>query len=182
MPVQLGRSTSALRRGQPSAATRGAATMASMKTSRLGTVRSTTSSSAAAGGTSDGCWSVAGPGGAYRRELAERVFRLPKFSLPGSYPPPGLSPPSSAPSSLRPGGTSTSSIPMSRLPPRSSVLVRPMVSPNRWNDGPTSSVWEGESVREAVLRALDAPRAPVLHPGRAAERPDQRRQRYLESS
>ena len=57
-----------------------------------------------------------------------------------------------------------------------------MANPNRWNDGPTLSIREGESVREATLRVLDAPRPPVLHPERAAERPEQQRQRYLDSS
>ena len=58
------------------------------------------------------------------------------------------------------------------------MLMRPMASPNRWNDGPTISIREGETERTAGLRALQAPLPPVLHPGRPSEDPQQRRQRY----
>ena len=44
------------------------------------------------------------------------------------------------------------------------------------------SIREGESEREALLRMLGAPRPPVLHSGRDAEQPEQRRQRYLRSN
>ena len=53
-----------------------------------------------------------------------------------------------------------------------------MGHPNRWNDGPTISIREGETERTAGLRALQAPLPPDLYPGRAPEDPNQRRDRY----
>lgn len=53
---------------------------------------------------------------------------------------------------------------------------------NRWNDGPTLSIREGESVREATLRALQEPLPPGLHAGSRREDPTSRRTRYLRSS
>ena len=60
--------------------------------------------------------------------------------------------------------------------------MRPMAHPNRWNDGPTLSIREGESERTAALRALQAPLPPALHPERAHEDPRQRRERYQTAS
>ena len=60
--------------------------------------------------------------------------------------------------------------------------MRPMANPNRWNDGPTLSIREGESERTAALRALQAPLPPALHPERAREDPRQRRERYQTAS
>ena len=160
--------------------------MASMNTSRFGV-----DNSSAASSVTYGSWSVAGSGGAYRHDMAAAVLesaRPPSFSPPGSYAPGLSSPPSSAPASLRPGGTSTSSMPIMRpkpapgIPPGSTVLMRPMANPNRWNDGPTLSIREGESERTAALRALQAPLPPALHPERAHEDPRQRRERYQTAS
>ena len=181
MPVQMGRSSSSLRRGHVSAAERGAAAMAFMNTGQSGADGESAASSA-----TYGSWSVAGSGDGYRADLAAGVLGPGR---PLSSSPPGPSPPpSSAPSSLRPGGTSTSSMPVMRprpspaIPPGSTVLMRPMASPNRWNDGPSMSIREGETERTAGLRALQAPLPPVLHPGRPSEDPQQRRQRYQTSA
>ena len=68
------------------------------------------------------------------------------------------------------------------FPPGTQVYQRPPAPVNRWNDGPTLSVREGESVREATLRALQAPLPPDLYPGRPREDPTGRRTRYLRSN
>ena len=51
-------------------------------------------------------------------------------------------------------------------------------SPNRWNDGPTLRI----RGRECQRSALQAQLPPLLHPERAAEPRQRRRQRYLDSN
>ena len=68
------------------------------------------------------------------------------------------------------------------FPPGTQFYQRTLAPVNRWNDGPTLSVREGESVREATLRALQAPLPPDLHPGRPREGPTGHRTRYLRSN
>lgn len=61
------------------------------------------------------------------------------------------------------------------------VVMAPHRPANRLNDGPTMSIREGESEREALLRILQAP-LPNLHADRPAETPIQRRSRYLQDA
>ena len=79
-------------------------------------------------------------------------------------------------------GPTRSSLRRTVFPPGTQVYQRTPAPVNRWNDGPTLSVREGESVREATLRALQAPLPPDLHPGRPREDPTGRRTRYLRSN
>ena len=62
------------------------------------------------------------------------------------------------------------------------VVMPPQRPANRWNDGPTLSIREGESERTAMLRILQAPLPPSLHAVRPVETPTQRRSRYLRDS
>ena len=48
----------------------------------------------------------------------------------------------------------------SAFPKGSTVLMRPKPRPNRWADGHTISIREGEAARTAMLRALQAPLPP----------------------
>ena len=79
-------------------------------------------------------------------------------------------------------GPTRNSLRRTVFPPGTQVYQRTPAPVNRWNDGPTLSVREGESVREATLRALQAPLPPDLHPGRPREDPTGRRTRYLRSN
>ena len=78
-------------------------------------------------------------------------------------------------SSVRPGGSSTSTSSMPRLaakltpgmpgvPRESTVLMRPMVSPNGWNDGPTLSVRRGEHSRGDVAGSSSSATTSVAPP------------------
>ena len=163
MPRQFGRSSGSGRRAQVDAIGRGAAAFASMGT---GQVSRETSSL--------GSWSVAGgyngpPSSTPSASSAAPVVR-PTDSLEGSS------------SSSASWGPTRSSLRRTVFPPGTQVYQRTPAPVNRWNDGPTLSVREGESVREATLRALQAPLPPDLHPGRPRENPTGRRTRYLRSN
>ena len=123
-----------------------------------------------------GSWTVAGSGGysgppssAPSASSVAPVVR-PTDSLDGSS------------SSSARWGPTRNSLRRTVFPPGTQVHQRTPAPVNRWNDGPTLSVREGESVREATLRALQAPLPPDLHPGRPREDPTGRRTRYLRSN
>ena len=128
MPRQFGRSSGSGRRAQVDAIGRGAAAFASMGTGQVSRETS-----------SIGSWSVAG----------------------GHCGPPSSTPSASSEASVvRPTGSLEESSSLSAswgptrrytvFPPGTQVYQRPPAPVNRWNDGPTLSVREGESVREAT--------------------------------
>ena len=163
MPRQLGRSSGSGRRAQVDAIGRGAAAFASMGTGQVSRETS-----------SVGSWSVAGS------------YRGPPLSTPSaSSMAPVMRPMGSvegSSSSSASWGPTRSSLRRTVFPPGTQVYQRSPAPVNRWNDGPTLSVREGESVREATLRVLQAPLPPDLHPGRPREDPTGRRTRYLRSN
>ena len=68
------------------------------------------------------------------------------------------------------------------LPRGAQVHERAVAPTNRWNEGGTLTIREGETERTAVLRALQAPLPPPLHPSRRRETPEERRDRYHRSN
>ena len=204
MPKQLGVSSGAQKRGQRSATERGAVAMASMPAHGLGRAgacphglpaggaRVDATGTATSSSFTHGSWSVSGTGdGRDWRRLAS-VGPAGSLGPPsstaspvGSYAPPGSTTSSSFPTN--PGGPSSSSRPTIKgrgkgLHEYATVVMAPHRPANRLNDGPTMSIREGESEREALLRILQAPLPPNLHPDRPAETPSQRRSRYLQDA
>ena len=139
-----------------------------------------------------GSWSVSGTGDGRDWQRLASVGPAGSLGPPsstaspvGSYAPPGSTTSSSFPTN--PGGPSSSSRPTIKgrgkgLHEYATVVMAPHRPANRLNDGPTMFIREGESEREALLRILQAPLPPNLHPDRPAETPSQRRSRYLQDA
>ena len=170
-PKQVGVSSSSLRRGQVTASERGRLAMESIQANRpTGPLTSRVFGA---------CWNSeswllwcngigaegsVGGGAAY---IVLYQFKL----LDGGYAV------DSTPSTLE------SPYRNSAFPKGSTVLMRPTPRPNRWADGPTISIREGETSRTAMLRALQACRPPILRPSTRPvdETPLARRTRFQTS-
>ena len=174
MPRQLGGSSGRGRRAQVDPIGRGLAALASMETGQVGRHPAD----------STGSWSVAGSGGYHGppTSTASSVSASSRASPPGF----GGDGSSAGHSSASDGSAlwrpSRMSLRGQALPRGAQVHERAVAPTNRWNEGGTLTIREGETERTAVLRALQAPLPPPLHPSRRRETPEERRDRYHRSN
>ena len=175
-PVQAGASSSSQRRGQVTALERGRVALGVIQAE--GHAGPLTSRGSAPSMTSDGSWSVAGSAGVtgsvtsydgLPKEDPVDVLRVmaKATAMAGRSTSSCTSSSASKEVKQAEGYSVDPMLPTleepfvnSAFPKGSTVLMRPKPRPNRWADGPTISIREGETARTAMLRALQAPLPP----------------------
>ena len=179
-PTQVGVSSSSLRRGQVTAPERGRLAMESIQANRPILVRwhqgclelRWPRKGAGPSGSAGVTGSVSSSAGIPKAGYFGATGLVPKAAWVAGRPTSSFASSSSSMAVNHEEGYAVDSTPStlespyrnSAFPKGSTVLMRPTPRPNRWADGPTISIREGETSQTAMLRALQASHPPILRP------------------